>query len=79
MLPKFVKLLWGTVSLVSYSSRMIQGISVRQKTFEDSDRCGRPGTVATEQNVAKVKYLIKEDPQMTENEIEDSLNLSSGS
>ena len=30
-------------------------------------------TVATEQNVAKVKCLIKEDPRITENEIKGSL------
>ena len=36
-------------------------------------------TVATEQNVAKVKCLIKEDPRMTENEMKDSFYLLSAS
>ena len=36
-------------------------------------------TVATEQNVAKVKCLIKEDPRITDNEIKGSFYLSSGS
>ena len=41
--------------------------------FKDSGRCGEFVTVHTEQNVAKVKYLIKEDPRITENEIKSSL------
>ena len=44
-----------------------------------NDRCGQPVTVATEQTVAKVKCLMKEDPKITENVIRDSFNLSSGS
>ena len=47
-------------------------------TFQDSDRCGQPLTVATEQNVAKVKCPIKEDQWITENEIKVSCMLSSG-
>ena len=43
--------------------------------FKDSGRCGEFVTVHTEQNVAKVKYLIKEDPRITENEIKDILYL----
>ena len=61
MLPKFVKLLWGPFSIVIYSSQVVQGSSFRQNDIEDSDRCGKPVTVATEQNVAKMKCLIKED------------------
>ena len=48
-------------------------------TFEDSGHCGLSVTVAIEQNVAKVKCLMKEDPQITENEIRDVFNLSLGS
>ena len=44
-----------------------------------TDRCGQPVTVATEQNVVAMECLIKEDPRITENEIKDSFNLSSGS
>ena len=36
-------------------------------------------TVATEQNVAKVKCLIKKDPRLTENEIKYTFNHLSGS
>ena len=61
MLAKFVKLLWGPFSIVIYSSQVVQGSSFRQNDIEDSDRCGKPVTVATEQNVAKMKCLIKED------------------
>ena len=43
-----------------------------------SDRSGRFVTVATEQNVASMKCLIKEDPRLPENETKDSLNLSWG-
>ena len=35
--------------------------------------------VATEQIVAKMKCLIKEDARIIENEIKDNLNLASGS
>ena len=52
---------------------------IGRTTFEDSGRRGQPVTVAAEQNVFKVKRLIKEDPRMAENEIKDSLNLPSGS
>ena len=72
MLPKFVKLLWGPFSIVIYSSQVVQEIS------QNSDGCGQPVTVASKQNVIKVKCVIKEDPKMTKNEIKGSLNLSSG-
>ena len=48
-------------------------------TFEDSGHCGLSVTVAIEQNVAKVKCLMKEDPRIAEKEIRDHFNLSSGS
>ena len=48
-------------------------------TFEGSERCCQPVTAATEQNVAKVKCLDKGHPRITENEIKDSFNISSGS
>ena len=47
--------------------------------FVDSDPCGLFATIAIEQNVAKVKCLMKEDPQITENETRDNFNLSLGS
>ena len=48
-------------------------------SLNDDDRCGRPVTVCTEQNVARVKSLITEDPRITENEINETLKISSGS
>ena len=48
-------------------------------TFEDSNHCGHPMTVASEHNVAKVNCVIKEDRRITENETKNSLKLSSGS
>ena len=74
MLPKFVQLLWKPFFIVIYRSQEFQ---FGRTTFEDSDRSGRPRTVATEPNIAKVKCLIKEDPRIRENVIKDSLSLSS--
>ena len=62
MLPKFVKLLWGPFSIVIYSSHVVQEFQFGRTAFEDGGHCSLPVTVATEQNVAKVKCLIKEDP-----------------
>ena len=50
-----------------------------RRSLEDSDRYGRPISVATDGNVNDVKNLIKENPRITEDEIKDTLNLSSGS
>ena len=44
--------------------------------FEDSDRSDQHVTVAAEHNAAKRKWLIKGDPRITQNEIEDNFNLS---
>ena len=52
---------------------------IGRTTIEDSGRCGQPMTVATVQNVVKVECLIKEDPRVTESELTDDFNLSSGS
>ena len=38
-------------------------------TFEDIDHCGHPVIIAIEQSMAKVKCLIKADPQITENKM----------
>ena len=62
-----------------YCFQVVQEFQFGRTTFEDSDHCGHLVTVATKNNVAKVKYLIKEDPQITENKIKDSFKLSSGS
>ena len=48
-------------------------------SLNDDDRCGRPVTVCTEQNVARMKSLITEDPRITEKEIKEALKISSGS
>ena len=50
-----------------------------RRSLEDSDRHGRPISVTTDGNVNDVKTLIKENPRITEDEIKDTLNLSSGS
>ena len=46
--------------------------------FTSAERRLKTVTVAIEQNVAKVKCLIKEDPRIRENTVKDSFNLSSG-
>lgn len=48
-------------------------------TLADDDRYGRPVTVSTEQNVAMVRSLIKEDPRIMKEQMQDTLKLSSGS
>ena len=63
VLRKFFKLLWRPLSITIYSSQVA--------TFEDTDHCGQLVTIATIQSVAKVKYLLKEDPWITQNEIKD--------
>ena len=50
-----------------------------RRSLEDSDRYGRPISVATDGNVNDVKNLIKENPRITEDEIKYTLNLSPGS
>lgn len=69
----------GPISIVIYSSQAVQGISVREKDVEESDRCVQPVTVASEQPLTKVQRLIKEGPQVIENEMKDSINISLGS
>ena len=43
-------------------------------TCEDSGRCYCTAIVATENNIAMVKCLNKEDPHSTENEMKDCWN-----
>ena len=50
-----------------------------RRSLEDSDRCGRQISVTTDGNGNGVKTLIKEKARITEDEIKDTLNLSSGS
>ena len=75
MFPKFVKLLRRDLPVHNWYTEFHFG----RTTFEGSERCCQPVTVATEQNVAKVKCLDKGHPRITENEIKDSFNISSGS
>ena len=42
--------------------------------FEDSGRCYCSAIVATENSIAMVKCLNKEDPHSTENEMKDCWN-----
>ena len=53
---------------------MIQTISV----WTDVNRCGRPVTVVTVENIVKAKSLTKEDPRITHKETQDGLENSSG-
>ena len=49
------------------------------RTLEDDDRCGRMATTVTPENVPRVESLIKEDPKMTNAEIQDIMKISSAS
>ena len=50
-----------------------------ERTLEDDDRCGRMATTVTLENVYRVQSLIKKDPKMAYTEIQDIMNISSGS
>ena len=50
-----------------------------RRSLEDSDRCGRPKSVTIDENVARVKELIEENPRITVEEMKDTLNLTTGS
>lgn len=50
-----------------------------QTNIEDDDRCGRPPTSVTPENISKVRSMIKEDGRVTYVEIQDMLKISSGS
>ena len=63
----------------STDTKMVQTISVRTKTLESDKRCALPVTVVTVKNVVKAKSLIKEDPRITHEQIQDALGISSGS
>ena len=49
------------------------------RTLEDDDPCGRMATTVTPENVPRVESLIKEDPKMTNAEIQDIMKISSAS
>ena len=49
------------------------------RTLEDDDRCGRMATTVTQENVSRIESLIKKDPKMACAEIQDIMEISSGS
>ena len=49
------------------------------RTLKDDDRCGRMATTVTPENVSRVESLIKKDPKMTHDEIQNIMKISSGS
>ena len=50
-----------------------------RQTLEDDNRCDRPVTAVAVENVFNAKYLIKEVPRITHEEIHDALGIPSGS
>ena len=64
---------------VSMVYKLLKEFLFGRRSLEDSDRCGRPISVTTDGNVNGVKTLIEENPRITEVEVKDTLNLSSGS
>lgn len=50
-----------------------------QQTLEENNRCGRLVKAVTVENVVKAKSLIKEDPGITHEEIQDEPGILSGS
>ena len=49
-----------------------------ETSLDDDNRCGRPATVNTDKTVEIVKRQIIEDPRITENEMKETLKISSG-
>ena len=76
MLFEFDHMCYGQVSCKMLCDQVVQ---FGGQTLEDDNRCGRPVTIFTVNNVVKAKSLIKEDPRMTRVEIQDALGISSGS
>ena len=50
-----------------------------QTSIEDSDRCGRPNTAVTPENVFRVRSMVNDDRRVTYAEIKGMLKISSGS
>ena len=63
---------WSTVH------KWYKEFQFHKTTFEDSAHYGLFVTVTTEQNVATVKCRMTEEPRITENEIRNNFNRSSG-
>ena len=50
-----------------------------REDVKDAPRVGRPITEVTDENIAKVREVIEEDPFVTYDEIEEETSLSRGS